>query len=163
MYRFLGSSLDKLVENQNEFPIVGSFRFSESKQKLAYPYDDFILQNMHQHLNLTKETYWSTLTQSFACDKIIESILLQADVFENFVQKGIETYTISSLYSYSRPGYTWKVGLKLTKIVIDHIKDKHCFRKNCSTTYAIVSFFSPDLFMKISNFSKTVRTLFLKI
>ena len=39
-------------------------------------------------------------------------------------------------------------------------------RKNFSTTYAIVlfffCFFSPDLFMKISNFSKTVHTIFTK-
>ena len=38
-------------------------------------------------------------------------------------------------------------------------------RKKFSTTYAIVSFFvffSPDLFMKISNFSKTVHTIFIK-
>ena len=35
-------------------------------------------------------------------------------------------------------------------------------RKKFSTTYAIVSFFSPDLFMKISNFSKTVNTIFIK-
>ena len=39
-------------------------------------------------------------------------------------------------------------------------------RKKFSTTYAIVlfffCFFSPDLFMKISNFSKTVHTIFTK-
>ena len=35
-------------------------------------------------------------------------------------------------------------------------------RKKFSTTYAIVLFFSPDLFMKISNFSKTVHTIFTK-
>ena len=35
-------------------------------------------------------------------------------------------------------------------------------RKKFSTTYAIVSFFSPGLFMKISNFSKTVHTIFIK-
>ena len=34
-------------------------------------------------------------------------------------------------------------------------------RKKFSTTYAIV-FFSPDLFKKISNFSKTVHTIFIK-
>ena len=28
------------------------------------------------------------------------------------------------LYSYSLPGYTWKAGLKLTKIKLDFIKDK---------------------------------------
>ena len=39
-------------------------------------------------------------------------------------------------------------------------------RKKFSTTYAIVLFFlfffSPDLFMKISNFSKTVHSIFTK-
>ena len=35
-------------------------------------------------------------------------------------------------------------------------------RKHFSTTYPIVSFFSPDLLMKISNFSKTVHAIFIK-
>ena len=36
-------------------------------------------------------------------------------------------------------------------------------RKNFLTTYAIVPFLSPDLSMKVSNFSKTVVTIFKKI
>ena len=28
------------------------------------------------------------------------------------------------MYSFSVPGYTWKVGLKITKINLDFIKDK---------------------------------------
>ena len=47
-----------------------------------------------------------------------------ADVFENFVEKSTLEYSINSLYSYSLPGYTWKAGLKITKIKLDFKKDK---------------------------------------
>ena len=46
-----------------------------------------------------------------------------ADVFENFVEKATLEYSINLLYSYSLPGYTWKAGLKITKIKLDFIKD----------------------------------------
>ena len=73
-YRFLGSSPEKLVENQNEFPIMDSSEFSDEllNQKLAYPYEYLNLQNMNQELHLTKQSCWSTLTESFAGDKDIE-------------------------------------------------------------------------------------------
>ena len=51
-------------------------------------------------------------------------ILQLADVFENFIQSSIKSYGINPLYSYSLPGYTWKVGLKQTKIKLDFIKEK---------------------------------------
>ena len=50
-------------------------------------------------------------------------VLQLADVFENFVGKSTLMYGINPLYSYSAPGYTWRVGLKLTKIKLDFIKD----------------------------------------
>ena len=137
-YRFLSSSLDKLVRNENEFPILDSFGWSDEllKQKLAYPYEHFTSRNLHQKLQLKKEGYWSTLTQSFVSDKDIErtnsiikkykltngqqltmlylklGVLLLADVIENFVKTCTEKYTNSPLYSYSLPDYTSKVGLK---------------------------------------------------
>ena len=51
-------------------------------------------------------------------------VLLLADVFGNFIKTCTEKYTSSPLYSYTLPGYTWK-GIKLTKTVLDLIKDKH--------------------------------------
>ena len=33
-------------------------------------------------------------------------------------------YSINPLYSYTLPAYTWKAGLKITKIKVDFIKDK---------------------------------------
>ena len=45
-------------------------------------------------------------------------VLQLADVFENFVQTSIEVCGIIPLHSCSAPGYTWKIGSKMTKIDI---------------------------------------------
>ena len=101
------------------------------KKKLAYPYEKFNLENMSQPLNLTKEDYWSTITQSYPNDDDIKrtqelidkniittpqqhtmlylkmDVLQLADIFENFVEKSDLMYGINLLYfSYSAPGYT---------------------------------------------------------
>ena len=149
-YRFLSSSLDKLVKSLDNFPIMKLEGMSDDllKKKLAYPYEKFNLDNLHQQLNLTKEDYWSTLTQSYPSDDDIQrtqelidknnittgqeltmlylkmDVLQLADIFENFVEKSTLMYGINPLYSYSAPGYTWQAGLKLTNIKLDYIKDK---------------------------------------
>ena len=73
-YRFLGSSLDNLVKSLDSLPICEvSFAVMDEngfidklfKKKLAYPYEYFNLDNFDKPLNLTKEDYWSTLTQSY--------------------------------------------------------------------------------------------------
>ena len=148
-YRFLSSSLDKLVKSLDNFPIMKLEGKSDDffKKKLAYPYEYLNLDNFQEPLNLTKEVYWSTLTQSYPSDDVIErtkdlidknkiengreltmlylkmDVLQLADVFENFVESSTREYKINPLYSYSLPGYTWKAGLKLTDIKLDFIKD----------------------------------------
>ena len=121
------------------------------KKKLAYPYEKINLDNLHQQPNLTKEDYWSTLTQSYPSDDDIKrtpelidknnittgqeltmlylkmDVLQLADVFENFVEKSTLMYGINPLYSYSASGYTWKAGLKLTNIKLDYIKIKNYY------------------------------------
>ena len=118
------------------------------KKKLAYPYEYLNLDNFQEPLNLTKEDYWSTLTQSYPSDDDIKrtqelidknkiengreltmlylkmDVLQLADVNENFVKSSTREYKINPLYSYSLPGYTWKAGLKLTNIKLDYIKCK---------------------------------------
>ena len=149
-YRFLSSSLDKLVKSLDNFPIMKLEGMSDDlfKKKLAYPYEYLNLDNFQEPLNLTKEDYWSTLTQSYPSDDDIKKtqelidknkiengreltmlylkmdVLQLADVFENFVESSTREYKINPLYSYSLPGYTWKAGLKLTNIKLDFIKDK---------------------------------------
>ena len=51
-------------------------------------------------------------------------VLQLADVFEHFVEKATLEYSINPSYSGSLPSYTWKAGLKITKIKLDFIKDK---------------------------------------
>ena len=149
-YRFLSSSLDKLVKSLDSFPIMDENGFKDKlfKKKLAYPYEYLNLDNFQEPLNLTKEDYWSTLTQSYPSDDDIKrtqelidknkikngreltmlylkmDVLQLADVFENFVESSTREYKIFPLYSYSLPGYTCKAGLKLTNIKLDFIKDK---------------------------------------
>ena len=118
------------------------------KKKLAYPYEYLNLDNFQEPINLTKEDYWSTLTQSYPSDDDIKrtqelidknkikngreltmlylkmDVLQLADVFENFVESSTREYKIYPLYSYSLPGYTWKAGLMLTNIKLDYIKCK---------------------------------------
>ena len=148
-YRFLSSSLGKLVKSLDNFPILKLEGMSDDlfKKKLAYPYEYLNLDNFQEPLNLTKEDYWSTLTQSYPSDDDIKrtqelidknkikngreltmlylkmDVLQLADVFENFVESSTREYKINPLYSYSLPGYTWKAGLKLTNIKLDFIKD----------------------------------------
>ena len=148
-YRFLSSSLDKLVKSLDSFPIMDENGLKDKlfKKKLAYPYEYLNLDNFQEPLNLTKEDYWSTLTQSYPSDDDIKrtqeliykikikngreltmlylkmDVLQLADVFENFVESSTREYKINPLYSYSLPGYTWKAGLKLTNIKLDFIKD----------------------------------------
>ena len=149
-YRFLSSSLQKLITSINDFPYMQNEGLTDNlfKKKLAYPYENINVNNLHEPLNLTKEDYLSTLTQSCPCEDDIKrtqqlidtynittaqeltelylkmDVLQLIDVFENFVEKSTLEYGINPLYGYSLPGYTWKAGLKLTNIRLDFIKDK---------------------------------------
>ena len=119
------------------------------KKKLAYPYEYLNLSNFQEPLNLEKENFRSTLKQSYPSDEeinrrqeIIEKdkikngqeltvlylkmdVLQLADVFKNFVESSTREYKFNPLYSYSLPGYTWKVGLKLTNKKLDFSKHTH--------------------------------------
>ena len=124
-YRFLSSSLDKLVRSLDSLPILDENGFIDEnfKKKLAYPYEYLNLDNFDKPLNLTKEDYWSTLTQSYPSDDDIKrtqelndknkikngreltmlylkmDVLQLADVFENFVKSSTREYKINPLYS----------------------------------------------------------------
>ena len=58
-YRFLSSSLDKLVKSLDNFPIMKLEGMSDDlfKKKFAYPYEYLNLDNFDKPLNLTKEDY----------------------------------------------------------------------------------------------------------
>ena len=86
-YRFLSSSLQKLITSLNDFPYMQNEGLTDDlfKKKLAYPYEKFNLNNLHEPLNLTKEDYWSTLNQSYPCEDDIKR-----------TQQLIDTYNITT-------------------------------------------------------------------
>ena len=59
----------------NSIAFLDNFKYTDSagstddvfKKKLAYTILKFNLENINQPLNLTKEDYWSTFTESFPC------------------------------------------------------------------------------------------------
>ena len=72
-YRFLSSTLQKLIASLDTLKYMNSEGLIDDllKKKLAYPYEKFNLNNF-QETFLTKEDYWSTLTQSYLCDDDIK-------------------------------------------------------------------------------------------
>ena len=93
-YRFLSSSLDKLVKSLDNFPIIKLEGMSDDlfKKKLAYPYEYLNLDNFQEPLNLTKEDYWSTLTQSYPSDDDIKRT--QDLIDKNNIKNGQELTVI---------------------------------------------------------------------
>ena len=57
-YRFLSSSLQKLITSLNDFLYMQNEGLTDDlfKKKPAYPYEKFNLNNLHEPLNLTKGT-----------------------------------------------------------------------------------------------------------
>ena len=91
-------------------------------------------------------------------------VLQLADVFENFVEKAPFEYSINLLYSYSLPGYTWKAGLKITKIKLDFIKDKELLlllENNIRGGYSSVMGSRLLNQMKIQNFYTLMQIIFM--
>ena len=72
-YRFLNSSLDKLIRSVDSLPIMELEGMSDElfKKKLAHPYEYFILDNFQEPTNLTKDDFWSTLKQTTPPDEEI--------------------------------------------------------------------------------------------
>ena len=131
-YRFLSSSLQKLITSLNDFPYMQNEGLTDDlfKKKLAYPYEKFKVNNLHEPLNLTKEDYWSTLTQSYPCEDGIKrtqqlidtynittaqeltelylkmDVLQLTDVFENFVETSTLMYA-SKHQSFVQLLFTW--------------------------------------------------------
>ena len=90
-YRFLSSSLDKLVKSL-DLPVMHENGFMNKvfKKKLAYPYEYLTLTNFQEPLNLTKEDFWSSLKQSYPSDEeinrtleIIEKYKINCVIFKN--------------------------------------------------------------------------------
>ena len=118
-YRFLSSSLDKLVKSLDSFPIMDENGFKDKlfKKKLAYPYEYLNLDNFQEPLNLTKEDYWSTITQSYPSD---DDIKRTQEIFDkNKIKNGRE---LTMLYLKMNVLQLTDVFENLWKVLHENIK-----------------------------------------
>ena len=154
-YRFLQSSLDSLVKSLQENDLVLLKKeFLEDidplNKKLAYP-DEYFKSFEDYEVSfdsLSRESYYSKLTNSYPNEEEIErtnkiidvfgvkngkeltelylktDVILLADVFEKFIKVSIKEFGINPLYSVSLPGYTWQCGLKYTNVKLDTFQGK---------------------------------------
>ena len=52
-----------------------------------------------------------------------KDVLLLTDISQNYIDTCKKAYGINPLCSYSTPSLTWKAGLKMTGVKLDHITD----------------------------------------
>ena len=150
---FLLSSLEKLVDGNDEFPIMKT-RFPEKNRrelllkKGIYPYEYMDSFERFAETQLPeKEKFYSSLSghgiteeeysrakqvwAEFGCrnlgdyhDLYVETDTLQlADVFENFRKVCQEKYGLDPAHCYSAPGLSWDALLKKTEVELELLTD----------------------------------------
>ena len=145
-YRFLDASLDKLSTTLKSFPSLDANGMEDDlfERKLAYPYEKRrTIESYYKPLKLGREDYFSTLKQSYPdFEEIIRTqtinvknkitnlkeltmlylkndALFLTDIFQNHIDTCKKAYGINPLYSYSTPSFTWKAGMKMTRVKLD--------------------------------------------
>ena len=148
--RFMNSSLDALVKNLTNHPILESkFERNELlKEKGVFPYEYLDSFEKLKETKLPKhEDFYSTLrlesvTQNeylhakkvfkqHNCKTIEDYLILYlktdvlhlSDVFETFRNTCLKHYQLDPLWFYTAPGLAWNAMLKMTKVNLELISD----------------------------------------
>ena len=145
-FKFMASSLDKLVSNTKKF--FKGQQLNLLLRKGVYPYD---YMDSVKRLNETqlppKETFYSRLSGEGISDEDYEhtqqvwkefgmktlrnyhdlynksDVWLLADVFENFRNVCLKNYELDPAWYYTAPGLAWDAALKITKVKLELLLD----------------------------------------
>ena len=150
---FMQSSLDKLVNGTDEFPIMKKLMPEENKRKLMlkkgiYPYEYMDAFERFAETQLPeKEKFYSSLSgkgitdeeyahanqvwETFGCRNlgdyhdlyVATDSVLLAEVFENFRKVCQEKYGLDPAHYYSAPGLSWDALLEKTEVELDLLTD----------------------------------------
>ena len=85
-----------------------------------------------EHISDADYTHAQEVWVAFGCETMADyarlycksDVLQLADVWENFVQLGLEAFGLDPSYYVSLPGYSWDAMLKTTKVDIPLLTDK---------------------------------------
>ena len=158
MVFMLGKSNDKLVGNlpDESFKYTKeTFKnelFQLMKQKGVYPYDymdsfdkfnetelpkkeDFYSIFNNEHITNDQYNHAQDVWNKFNLksmgeyhDLYLKSILLLADVFENFRKTYLQYYKLDPCHYFSSPGLSWDAMLKMTNIQLEQMTDIDMFQ-----------------------------------
>ena len=145
---FMQSSLDKLVNGTDEFPIVKKLMPEENKRKLLlkkgiYPYEYMDSFERFAETQLPeKEKFYSSLSgkgitdeeyahakqvwETFGCRNLgdYHDLYVTTDtVFENFRKVCQERYGLDPAHYYSAPGLSWDALVKKTGVELELLTD----------------------------------------
>ena len=147
---FMNSSLNKLVENLNDFKILSSVFSGKQlelvKKKGVYPYeymntfkrfkenklpDKDCFFNSLKDCEISEEEYFRACNvwKVFDIENLGEyhdrylktDVLLLCDVFEKFINVGLKDYGLDPYHYFSSPGLSLYVMLKMTGIRLEKI------------------------------------------
>ena len=150
---FMKSSLEKLVDGTDEFPIMKKLMPEENKRKLLlnkgicpYEYMDSFERFAETQLP-EKEKFYSSLSgkditdeeyahakkvwETFGCRNlgdyhdlyVATDSVLLAEVFENFRKVCQDKYGLDPAHYYSAPGLSWDALLKKTEVELELLTD----------------------------------------
>ena len=111
-YKFMPSSLDKLVENLDKNCCVNTGKFyeciSDDDYKHAHAvWDEFGMKTFKDYHDLYNKS----------------DVLLLADVFENFRDVCMKNYQLDPAWYYTAPGLAWDSCLKKTGVELELLSD----------------------------------------
>ncbi|XP_072033379.1 uncharacterized protein [Amphiura filiformis] len=152
-FKFMASSLSKLVDNLSNFPTMGKFFPSEEKRRLlvrkgVYPYDHVdSLKKLEETRLPSKAAFYSRLNEENISDEDYEhaqkvwegfemktfreyhdlylesDVLLLADVFESFREVCQKNYELDPAWYFTAPGLAYDAMLKKTGARLELLND----------------------------------------
>ena len=149
----LQSSLSRLAEGLNEYPITSKyFKDPSLIRKGVYPYEYMDCWTCFEETSLPpKECFYSTLLKKGITDEdyehaqkvwkdlecetlgdyhdkyLLADVCLLADVFEEYRKTTLETFNLDPAHYISTPSMTWDAFLKSSKVNIDLISNMDMF------------------------------------
>ena len=130
-------SHEMLVKGKGVYPYeyMDSFkRFSENKLPEKCKFFSYLKDECLREKDYLKAVdIWNMFKMNSMGDHhdlyLKTDVLLLADVFEKFINTGLDYYKLDPCHYFSSPGLSWDAMLKMTKIELDliHDTDMHLF------------------------------------
>ena len=147
--------LTKTIDDEDRISLILEFgkNYELLTKKGIYPYDYFdskekynetkipdhtnFKNKLNNNKNISNKEYKHShnVFKTFKCKNFMDCSILYlkadvchlSDVFQKFNNFAYEAYGLDCRYSYTLPGFSWQVMLKMTKLELDLISDQDIY------------------------------------